>query len=302
MSDKETILIVDDWDVNIELLEAILESLGYNTCSAMSAASATEIINNNRPHLILLDIMMPDISGYEFCEMLKENPRTRDIPVIFVSAAESDEEREKAFEIGGVDFIRKPFDTTEIKTRVSTHLNIYNLRRELEDNNRKLNKVISEQSRKILEEKKRILKNIAAFSSDENNSAIDNEAVAKNSRMLAQALNFSDRYENKISESFVEAVEIGALIRGIDIKIFEVFFTEDDNDESVKTVADIVYGFHEVGTDVPLPAMIVKITDAFSRLSLQYNDREKALSALKEQDGLDPYILDMFFRIEKQMR
>ena len=301
VEEKETILIVDDYEVNIELLSTILESLDYNVISAMSAAEATDAINQQRPHLVLLDIMMPDVSGYEFCEMLKQNPHTRDIPVIFVSAAESDEEREKAFEIGGVDFIRKPFDLTEIKTRVSTHLNIYNLRRELEDNNRKLNKVISEQSRRILEEKKRILKNIVSLSSDEVEKKIDNDLVAKNSRMLAQALNFSDKYENKISESFVEAVEIGALIRNIDIKIFNVFFTEDDKDEFVKTVVDIVYGFNSEGEESALPAQIVRITDAFAELSSQY-DREEALSKLREAEGLEPYLLDMFFKIEKQMK
>ena len=301
MESKENILIVDDWDVNIEMLEAILDSLGYNTYSAMNAKDAADIISNKLPHLILLDIMMPDINGYEFCEMLKQNPKTRDIPVIFVSAAESDEEREKAFEIGGVDFIRKPFDLTEIKTRVSTHLNIYNLRRELEEKNRKLNQIIGEQSRKIIEEKKRILKNIVSHSSESDNY-VSNEIIAKNSRMLAQALNFSDRYENKISESFVEAVEIGALIRNVDIKLFEVFFTEDDTDESVKTVADIVYGYNNKGGTDSLSFKIVRIADAFSYLISQSEDRDEALSKLREEEGLDPYILDMFFRIEKQMK
>lgn len=300
MADRETILIVDDWDVNIEMLEAILDSLGYETYSAMNVSDAIEIINDKMPHLILSDIMMPDISGYEFCEMLKSNPLTRDIPVIFVSAAESDEDREKAYNIGGVDFIRKPFDVTEIKTRVSTHLNIYNLRRELEDNNRKLNKVIADQSKRILEEKKRILKNIAKLSADNSNSTVNNEIVAKNSRLLAQALNFSDKYENKISESFVEAVEIGTLIRFIDIKIFEVFFTDNDKDDFVKTVADVVYN-HDETKDAPLAARLVKVTDTFARLYSECDDREKVLSMMKSQD-LDEYLLDMFLRIEKQMK
>lgn len=300
MADRETILIVDDWDVNIEMLEAILDSLGYETYSAMNVSDAIEIINDKMPHLILSDIMMPDISGYEFCEMLKSNPLTRDIPVIFVSAAESDEDRETAYNIGGVDFIRKPFDVTEIKTRVSTHLNIYNLRRELEDNNRKLNKVIADQSKRILEEKKRILKNIAKLSADNSNNTVNNEIVAKNSRLLAQALNFSDKYENKISESFVEAVEIGTLIRFIDIKIFEVFFTDNDKDDFVKTVADVVYN-HDEAKDAPLAARLVKVTDTFARLYSECNDREKVLSMMKSQD-LDEYLLDMFLRIEKQMK
>ncbi len=303
MADKESILIVDDYEVNIDMLEAILESLEYNVYSAMSAAEATEILNDSdkRPHLVLLDIMMPDVNGFEFCEMLKENPHTRDIPVIFVSAAESDEEREKAFESGGVDFIRKPFDITEIKTRVSTHLNIYNLRRELEDNNRKLNHVISEQSRRIMDEKKRILKSIASLSSDK--SDVDDYLVARNSRMLAQALNFTDKYENKLSESFVESVEIGSLIRHIDVKIFDVIFTENDDNESVKTARDIVYGFNsdDDSDNDSVSYKIVRIIDTFAKLSSEY-DREEALDKLREADGLDDYILEMFYKIEKQIK
>ena len=303
MADKESILIVDDYEVNIDMLEAILESLEYNVYSAMSAAEATEILSDKRPHMVLLDIMMPDVNGFEFCEMLKENPHTRDIPVIFVSAAESDEEREKAFESGGVDFIRKPFDITEIKTRVSTHLNIYNLRRELEENNRKLNRVISEQSRRIMDEKKRIIKNIATLSKGKQDEAIDDYKVAKNSRMLAQALNFTDKYENKISESFVEAVEIGSLIRHIDIELFEVFFTKDDTDESVKTVRDIVYGFNSGGDegDDAIAYKIVRIIDTFAKLTSEY-DREEALNRLRDAEGLDEYILEMFYKIEKQIK
>ena len=303
MADKESILIVDDYEVNIDMLEAILESLEYNVYSAMSAAEATEILSDKRPHMVLLDIMMPDVNGFEFCEMLKENPHTRDIPVVFVSAAESDEEREKAFESGGVDFIRKPFDITEIKTRVSTHLNIYNLRRELEENNRKLNRVISEQSRRIMDEKKRIIKNIATLSKGKQDEAIDDYKVAKNSRMLAQALNFTDKYENKISESFVEAVEIGSLIRHIDIELFEVFFTKDDTDESVKTVRDIVYGFNSGGDegDDAIAYKIVRIIDTFAKLTSEY-DREEALNRLRDAEGLDEYILEMFYKIEKQIK
>ncbi len=303
MADKESILILDDYEVNIDMLEAILESLEYNVYSAMSAAEATEILSDKRPHMVLLDIMMPDVNGFEFCEMLKENPHTRDIPVIFVSAAESDEEREKAFESGGVDFIRKPFDITEIKTRVSTHLNIYNLRRELEENNRKLNRVISEQSRRIMDEKKRIIKNIATLSEGKQDESIDDYKVAKNSRMLAQALNFTDKYENKISESFVEAVEIGSLIRHIDIELFEVFFTKDDTDESVKTVRDIVYGFNSGGdeSDDAIAYKIVRIIDTFAKLTSEY-DREEALNRLRDAEGLDEYILEMFYKIEKQIK
>ena len=310
-----TILIVDDLDVNIMLLEEILDSLGYKTRSAMSAKEATDIINDELPHMVLLDIMMPDINGYEFCQMLKENPHTRDIPVIFVSAAESDDEREKAFEIGGVDFIRKPFDVTEIKTRVSTHLNIYNLRQELEENNRKLNQVISEQSKNILNEKKRILKNLAALSSDEDELPLDNDNIIKNSRMLTQALNFTDKYENKISEAFIDGVEIAGSIRNIDPKIYKIFFTDDEKSPMLQASADVIYYHKErwdgsgspnglSGDDIPLAARIVAIAEAFEIYVKSGLSREEAFSKMKDERGVlfDPYLMDLFIKIEKQIK
>ncbi|MCR5784645.1 MAG: response regulator [Eubacterium sp.] len=311
--EKSTILLVDDAEINIFMLEEILNDLGYETLSATSAAEATAQIKDKMPHLVLLDIMMPDINGYEFCQMLKENPRTRDIPVIFVSAAESDDEREKAFEIGGVDFIRKPFDVTEIKTRVKTHLSIFNLRSELEENNRKLNRVISEQNKKIADEKKRILKNIAALSNE--NQSGRSEMVAANSRMLSQALNFTEKYENKISGPFIEGIEIASMIRGIDSKLFNIFFAEDDKNVSVSAAADVVKSFSEKwdGTgepdglkeeEIPLAARIVSITGGFENLIEDGCGREEAFEKMKADKGIiyDPYLLDLFIRIEKQIK
>lgn len=313
--DKDTILIVDDLDVNIMLLEEILDSLGYKTKSAMSAVEATDILNHELPSMVLLDIMMPDINGYEFCQMLKENPHTRDIPVIFVSAAEGNDEREKAFEIGGVDFVKKPFDVTEIKTRVSTHLNIYHLRQELEENNRKLNQVVSEQSEMMFNEKKRILKNLAAHSIDGEDVSVENDIISKNSRMLTQALNFTDRYENKISESFIDGVEIASNIRSIDPKMFGIFFTEDENNPALQASVDVVYNYKEhwdgsgspnglKGEDIPLAARIVAITDAFEMYIKEGLSREEAFHKIETDKGIlyDPYLVDLFLKIQKQIK
>ena len=313
--DKDTILIVDDLDVNIMLLEEILDSLGYKTKSAMSAVEATDILNHELPSMVLLDIMMPDINGYEFCQMLKENPHTRDIPVIFVSAAEGDDEREKAFEIGGVDFVKKPFDVTEIKTRVSTHLNIYHLRQELEENNRKLNQVVSEQSEMMFNEKKRILKNLAAHSIDGEDVSVENDIISKNSRMLTQALNFTDRYENKISESFIDGVEIASNIRSIDPKMLGIFFTEDENNPALQASVDVVYNYKEhwdgsgspnglKGEDIPLAARIVAITDAFEMYIKEGLSREEAFHKIETDKGIlyDPYLVDLFLKIQKQIK
>lgn len=301
-----TILIVDDWEINVQMLEKILVSLGYKTISAGSAMEATELMNDELPQLILLDIMMPDIDGFEFCHMLKENPRTRDIPVIFVSAAESDDEREKAFGIGGVDFIRKPFDVTEIKTRVSTHLNLYLLRQAMEESNRKLNNTINEQRKVIFNEKKRILENLANYFAEENKETQgEAEKVSKNSRMLAQALNFSDRYENKISSAFVDGVEIAGYVRNIKPKIFEIFFSIEDEDATVKAVSDVIYHYKdEWSEDKPLAAQIVAVADLFMNTVRGGATKEAALYSIQNSDSnlFDPYILELFIKLEKQIK
>ena len=312
---KSTILIVDDAIINIGMLEDILIDLGYNTLTASSAAEATSILTEQFPDMVLLDIMMPDINGYEFCQMLKENPHTRDIPVIFVSAAESEDEMEKAFEIGGVDFIKKPFNVTEIKARVSTHLNIHLLKKELQESNRKLNRVISEQSKKIDEEKRRILNNIVALNYTSGDGKRRSKIVSANSRMLAQALNFTEKYENSISGAFVDGIEIAGVIREIDYNLFKVFFAEDDKNIAVAAAADVVKSFREKwdgsgmpeglkGEEIPLAARIVCITDRFDYYTSQGNSREKSFEIMREEreKTFDPYLLDLFFRIEKQMK
>ncbi len=266
-------------------------------------------MNQELPQLVLLDIMMPDIDGFEFCHMLKENPKTRDIPVIFVSAAESDDEREKAFKVGGVDFIRKPFDVTEIKTRVSTHLNLYLLRQAMGEDNRKLNSTISEQRKLIFNEKKRILENLATYFADNDDveTAAETENVSKNARLLAQALNFSDRYENKISAAFVDGVEIAGYVRNIKPKIFEIFFRKEDADATVNAVSDVIYHYkdewHE-GCDKPLAAQIVAVADAFQNTIHAGATKEAALYSMQNIGGntFDPYLLELFVKLEKQIK
>ncbi len=314
---KATILIVDDVMINIGLLENILESLGYETLSAMSAAEATAILKGEEklPQMVLLDIMMPDINGYEFCRMLKENPHTRDIPVIFVSAAESEDEIEKAFEIGGVDFIRKPFNVTEIKARVGTHLNIAALKRELQESNRKLNSVIAEQSKSFNNEKKRMLESIAALKYSGEDEKARNNKVASNSRMLAQALNFTEEYESRISAAFVDGIEIAGAIREIDYNIFKIFFSEDDRNPTVSAASDVVKYFREKwdgsgeprgirGERIPLAARIVSITDRFDRLMAEGRSREESFEKIEDESGkaFDPFLVDLFIRIGKQIK
>lgn len=128
-----TILIVDDTITNIELLTSILEDVPYDVRVATSGEAALRSLDVKLPDLILLDIMMPGLDGYQTCAQIKSNPRTSNIPVIFLSAKDKIEDKVKAFEVGGIDYIVKPFHSKEVLVRVHTHLSIHKLQYELQE-------------------------------------------------------------------------------------------------------------------------------------------------------------------------
>jgi CheY-like chemotaxis protein len=135
---KADILIVDDIPANLRLLAGILAGRGYNIRSASHGRMALSAVQAQPPDLILLDIMMPEMDGYEVCRHLKADEQTRDIPVIFVSALDETIDKVMAFSIGGVDYITKPFQLEEVLARVETHLTIRNLQKQLQLANREL--------------------------------------------------------------------------------------------------------------------------------------------------------------------
>ena len=124
MSDKATILIVDDAEVNVILLEDILENLGYDVLSAGSAKEAADILNRQLPQLVLLDIMMPDVDGFEVLRRLGANPETRLIPVVVLSALNSNEDIVRAYNLGAKDFITKPILMEKLINSGSVNLNL----------------------------------------------------------------------------------------------------------------------------------------------------------------------------------
>ncbi len=117
MADKQKILVIDDSNTNVVLLEAILGTRGYKIMTALSVREAMGLIRKDRPHLILLDLLMPEISGFEFLEDIKQNEKLSSIPVVVVSALTDDLNIEKTRKMGAVSFIRKPVD---IRTLVDT--------------------------------------------------------------------------------------------------------------------------------------------------------------------------------------
>ena len=147
MPQTKNILLVDDNPQNLAALSRMLGEQGYQVRAAINGQVALRSIQNKAPDLILLDVMMPDMDGYEVCQQLKAQEAAREIPVIFLSALDAPLDKVRAFEVGGVDYITKPFQLEEVVARVRTHLAISSLHSQLQAQNQEL-----EQYRARLEE------------------------------------------------------------------------------------------------------------------------------------------------------
>lgn len=211
------VLIVDDVDVNRFMLSRIIESLGYIAITADSVKQAMDILQNDLPNIILTDISMPDINGYEFIYILKENKVTKEIPVIIVSGMDSTIDKIKGYKAGAVDFILKPFEPEELKIRLATHLKIYKIQQELEACNQKMNIILQRQIVRIEEEQRNILLALARITefsnTEEKYSHLSN--VSYNARILAESLSLTLEYEDLVTTEFIETIEIAALIHDI---------------------------------------------------------------------------------------
>ena len=132
------ILLIDDNPQNLAALSRILSEQHYQVRTAINGQVALKSIQHRPPDLILLDIMMPNMDGYEVCSVLKAQDETRDIPIIFLSALDAPLDKVKAFQVGGVDYITKPFQMDEVVARVQTHLALKLMREQLQAQNREL--------------------------------------------------------------------------------------------------------------------------------------------------------------------
>jgi putative two-component system response regulator len=212
------ILIVDDVEVNLIILEEIIKDMGYKPLVAQSVKEALKILqeSNPLPRVILSDISMPELDGFTFCSMLKKDPYTKDIPVIFISAMDSTSDLSKGFELGAVDYIPKPFDKTEVQMRISTHVKLYTMQKDLEDNNRQLSVVVARQMEKLRIEQKNIMTAMSRLiESKENTTGNHYKNILYNSRILAQGMQLSPKFEEQISDDFIDTIESSAGLHDI---------------------------------------------------------------------------------------
>ncbi len=160
-SSQTRILVVDDEPTNLHLLIRILGSKGYEVRTVSNGKAAIKEAQALPPDLILLDIMMPGMDGFEVCQRLKENEETCDIPLIFISVLDQTEDKLKGFSCGGVDYITKPFQYEEVLSRVRTHLTIRYLQRRLEGQNEALEKQVQERTAELTRSNIALRKEIA---------------------------------------------------------------------------------------------------------------------------------------------
>lgn len=219
LKDKEIkILIVDDVEVNLIILEEIIKNMGYKPLRAQSVKEALQILQESEslPQVILSDISMPEIDGFTFCSMLKKDAYTRDIPVIFISAMDTASDLSQGFALGAVDYIPKPFDQTEVQMRIDTHLKLYSMQKDLEENNRNLSTVVARQMEKLRIEQKNIMTALARLV--ENRECVSGSHyrnISYNSRILAQGMQMSPKFEDRITDDFIDTIESSAGLHDI---------------------------------------------------------------------------------------
>jgi signal transduction histidine kinase len=148
-SAAQSILIVDDVSMNVEIIASQLEKRGYVALAAHSGPEAVERAESARPDLILLDVVMPGIDGFETCRRLKQRDATRDIPVIFMTALTATDDKIEGFRVGAVDYVTKPLNAQEVATRVDTHLKLDALRQQQAAQNRLLREEIAAQEKDV---------------------------------------------------------------------------------------------------------------------------------------------------------
>lgn len=213
---KENILIIDDVTTNLIALTDIIREAGYMARPVTSVAQAMKAITASLPNLILLDVTMPQMNGYEYCRILKKDPETRDIPVIFISALTSAADRVRGFECGAVDFISKPFEKTEVLMRVNTHLKIFRMQKDLEESNRQLHGVVMQQLGQLEVERRNMVIAMATLSEDRDDSSGTHLInISKNCRLIATGLSLTHKYEKVITNEYISTIETASKLHDI---------------------------------------------------------------------------------------
>ena len=207
---EDLILIVDDIETNRAILEEILKDK-YDTASVENGMMAMSLLLSGtvRPSIVLLDIMMPEMDGYEVLEMMKKNPLTEHIPVIFITAADADTNEKKGLELGAVDYIAKPFAPEIVRARIATHLRLYHYSEKLET-------MVQQKVEELMHSKEKMLETMANVIEYRNLESGSHVKRTKNlTRILAKCLCENPSLEREVTEADVDAMAKAAPLHDI---------------------------------------------------------------------------------------
>jgi putative two-component system response regulator len=211
-----SILVVDDTLANLQLLSAILKEQGYRPRPVPNGRLALQAARLDPPDLILLDICMPDMDGYEVCRRLKADDRLSKIPVIFISALTDTMDKVKAFAVGGVDYVPKPFQTEEVLARISTHLTLRRLQVEQEHYNRNLQEIVEAQVKQILDSQMATLFAMAKLAESRDLSTGKHlERVQGYCKLMAIKLYEDTSYHRPIQSAVVDNIFYACILHDI---------------------------------------------------------------------------------------
>ena len=327
---KKQILMVDDSKNNIDILLELLSN-NYDVIPTLSGKKALKIVQKKEIDLILLDIIMPEMNGYEVCKILKNNPLTKNIPVIFITAKTDTESIGKAFDAGGIDYVTKPLNSREICSRISAHLSLYeqkkfleNMKIKLEHDNALLTKEITETQKEVVF----TMGSIAELRSKETGNHV--KRVAKYSKLLAIKYGLADE-EASVLEEASPMHDIGKVATPDNIlnkagkltdEEFEVMkehalngyeMIKGSQRTLLKTASIVAHEHHEKwdgsgyprglkGDEIHIYGRITAIADVFDALGSDrcYKkawDDKQIFSLFKEQKEkhFDPQLVDIFF-------
>lgn len=263
------VLIVDDVEINRLVLEEIIRNMGCDPLLAENGEQALTLAKSSRPKLVLSDISMPGMDGFELCKNLKANKITKEIPVIFISAFDEAEDIVKGLKLGGEDYITKPFITEVVQARVAVHLHLASVKHELMETNRKLQISVDAQLRQMEEEKKKILYALAGIAAK--NSGFEEghmQRLRRNCRILAQGMQLSPKFEDQISDDYIDAIELAACLCDIgnigipkELLQKETGFTQEET--------EIIHGHTDIGAKLLSDLQVNNDYNDFLNISIE---------------------------------
>ena len=323
-TDKATVLIVDDNADNLDVLSGVLRPF-YKVKAAINGKLALKIITKSKPDIILLDIMMPDMDGFEVCRQLKANPVTSTIPVIFVTAKTETKDEQAGFELGAVDYITKPISAPIVLARVKTHLALYNQKRELEH-------LVKERTKELDDTRLEVIQRLGcAAEYKDNETGLHVIRMSWYSKFLAQQIEANSAWVDLLYTTAPMhdigkiAIPDSVLLKPgkLDADEWDIMKTHvdcgvdilGDHESELMTMArEIAQHHHEKfdgsgypnglsGKDIPLSARIVAIADVFDALTSERPYKkawslEKTILLLEEEAGkhFDPELVPAFIK------